>query len=72
VHPLLAAVQMRPMNRDTARAVLLLCALASGFFGILFGLRYGFESHVAGSTLIANSLASAATVAVALVLTVGW
>ena len=72
VHPLLAAVQMRPMNRDTARAVLLLCALPSGFFGILFGLRYGFESHVAGSTLIASSLASAATVAVALVLTVGW
>ena len=44
----------------------------SGFFGILFGLRYGFESRVAGSTLIASSLASAATVAVALVLTAEW
>jgi malonate transporter len=74
VHPLLAAglILMLPMDRDTARAVLLLCALPSGFFGILFGLRYGFESHVAGSTLIASSLASAATVAVALVLTAGW
>jgi malonate transporter len=74
VHPLLAAglILMLPMDRDTARAVLLLCALPSGFFGILFGLRYGFESHVAGSTLIASTLASAATVAVALVLTAGW
>jgi malonate transporter len=74
VHPLLAAglILMLPMDRDTARAVLLLCALPSGFFGILFGLRYGLESHVAGSTLIASSLASAATVAIALVLTAGW
>jgi malonate transporter len=74
VHPLLAAglILMLPMDLDTARAVLLLCALPSGFFGILFGLRYGFESHVAGSTLIASSLASAATVAVALVLTARW
>jgi malonate transporter len=74
VHPLLAAglILMLPMDRNTARAVLLLCALPSGFFGILFGLRYGFESHVAGSTLIASTLASAATVAVALVLTAGW
>ena len=74
VHPLLAAglILMLPMDRDTARAVLLLCALPTGFFGILFGLRYGFESHVAGSTLIASSLASAATIAVALVLTARW
>jgi malonate transporter and related proteins len=74
VHPLLAAglILMLPMDRDTARAVLLLCALPSGFFGILFGLRYGFESQVAGSTLIASSLASAATIAVALVLTARW
>jgi malonate transporter len=75
VHPLLLAVGLillLPMDRDTARAVILLCALPSGFFGILFGLRYGLESHVAGSTLIASSLASTATVAVALVLTAGW
>jgi malonate transporter len=74
VHPLLAAglILALPVDRDTARAVILLCALPSGFFGILFGLRYGLESHVAGSTLIASSLASAATVAVALVLTAGW
>jgi malonate transporter and related proteins len=74
VHPVLATglILLLPMDRGTARAVILLCALPSGFFGILFGLRYGLESHVAGSTLIASSLASAATVAVALVLTAGW
>jgi malonate transporter len=74
VHPLLAAglILMLPMDRDTGRAVLPLCVLPSGFFGVLFGLRYSFESHVAGSTVIASSLASVATVAVALVLTAGW
>lgn len=61
-----------PMDGNTARAALLLCALPSGFFGVLFGLRYGLESHVAGSTLIVSSLASIVTLPVALVLTAGW
>jgi malonate transporter len=74
VHPLSAVglILALPMDRDTARAALLLCALPSGFFGVLFGLRYGFESHVAGSTLIVSSLASVVTLPVALVLTAGW
>ena len=73
-HPLLAVglILALPMDRETARAAVLLCALPSGFFGVLFGLRYGLESHVAGSTLIVSSLASAVTLAVALVLTAGW
>jgi malonate transporter and related proteins len=74
VHPLLVVglILAVPMERDTARAALLLCALPSGFFGVLFGLRYGLESHVAGSTVIVSSLASIATLPVALVLTAGW
>jgi malonate transporter and related proteins len=74
VHPLSAVglILALPMDRDTARAALLLCALPSGFFGVLFGLRYGFESHVAGSTLIVSSLASVVTLPVALVRTAGW
>jgi malonate transporter len=74
VHPLSAVglILALPMDRDTARAALLLCALPSGFFGVLFGLRYGFESHVAGSTLIVSSPASVVTLPVALVLTAGW
>jgi malonate transporter and related proteins len=71
VHPALAIglILTLPMDRDTARAAILLCALPSGFFGILFGLRYGLESHVVGSTLIVSSLASIVTLPVALVLT---
>jgi malonate transporter and related proteins len=74
LHPLLAVglVLALPMDRDTARAAVLLCALASGFFGVLFGLRYGLNSRVAGSTLIVSSLASIATLPVALILTGGW
>jgi malonate transporter len=73
VHPALAIglILTLPMDRDTARAAILLCALPSGFFGILFGLRYGLESHVVGSTLIVSSLASIVTLPVALVLTAG-
>ena len=74
VHPVLAIglIALLPIDRDTARAAILLCALPSGFFGVLFGLRYGIEFHVAGSTLIVSSLASVVTVSVALVLTAGW
>jgi malonate transporter and related proteins len=74
VHPLLAfsLTLALPMDGDTARAALLLCALPCGFFGVLFGLRYGLESRVAGSTLIVSSLGSVVTLAVALVLTAGW
>jgi predicted permease len=73
-HPLLAfgLIPALPMDRDTALAALLLCALPSGFFGVLFGLRYGLQSHVAGSTLIVSSLASVVTLPAALVLTAGW
>jgi malonate transporter len=74
LHPLLAVglVLALPMDRDTARAAVPLCALPSGFFGVLFGLRYGLNSRVAGSTLIVSSLASIATLPVALILTGGW
>jgi malonate transporter and related proteins len=74
VHPLLAVglILVLPIDRDTARAAVLLCALPSGFFGVLFGLRYGLESHVAGATLIASSIASILTLPAVLVLTGGW
>jgi malonate transporter len=53
-----------------ARATILLAAVPSGFFGVLFGLRYGVESHEAGSTLIASSVLSAATLT-AIILFIG-
>jgi auxin efflux carrier (AEC) len=69
--PLLALglVMLLTMTHDTARATLLLMALPSGFFGVLFGLRYGVESQVVGSTLIVSSLFSVITVAIALIFT---
>jgi malonate transporter and related proteins len=71
VHPLLAGalILALPMDRDTARVAVLLCALPCGFFGVLFGLRYGLDSRVAGSTLIVSSLASVVTLSIILVLT---
>jgi hypothetical protein len=44
-------------------------ALAS-LFDVLFGLRYGKDSHEAGSTL--SSLGSIVTLTIAPVLTAGW
>ena len=62
-------VILLPMHKDTARAAILLTALPSGFFGVLFGLRYGIVSHEAGSTLIVSTILSALTLAAALILT---
>jgi malonate transporter and related proteins len=62
-------IMLLPMHKDTARAAILLTALPSGFFGVLFGLRYGVESQEAGSTLIVSTILSALTLAVALILT---
>jgi len=54
VHPFLAAgaVALLPISQDAARAAILLAALPSGFFGVLFGLRYDVKSADAGSTLM--------------------
>ena len=73
-HPLIGypLILVLPMSSETARAAVLLLALPSGFFGVLFGLRYGKDSHEAGSTLIASSLASIVTLTIALVLTADW
>jgi malonate transporter len=59
-------IMFLPMDKDTARAAILLTALPSGFFGVLFGLRYGVESR---STWIVSTILSALTLAVALIFT---
>src|SRR4029077_5595774 len=53
------------------REAIILCAVPSGFFGILFGLRYGVVSQDAGSSLIASTILSAATIPAAILLTAG-
>ena len=71
IHPLVAVglVKLLPMPPELARAAVLISAIPSGFFGTLFGLRYGIRSREAGSTLIASSVLSALTMAAAIYLT---
>ena len=64
-----AIVKLLPMPPELARAAILISAIPSGFFGVLFGLRYGVQPQEAGSTLIASSVLSAATIAAAIYLT---
>lgn len=73
VHPLLAAtlVAVLGVSPLIGREVIILSAIPSGFFGILFGLRYGVVSQDAGSTLIATTILSAATIPAAILLTAG-
>jgi malonate transporter len=73
VHPLLAAalVAALAVSPVVGRQAIILCAVPSGFFGILFGLRYGVVSQDAGSMLIASTLLSAVTIPAAILLTAG-
>jgi malonate transporter and related proteins len=73
VHPLLAAALVMALAAPPVigREAISLCAVPAGFFGILFGLRYGVVSLDAGSTLIASSLLSAGTLPAAILLTAG-
>jgi len=57
------------MSGEIAREVILLTAIPSGFFGILFGLNYGVRSQAIGSTLALSSLISVITLTVAILLT---
>lgn len=71
--PLLAAgLVMAVVAPPTiGREAILLSAVPSGFFGILFGLRYGVVSLDAASTLIASSLLSVLTLPIVMVLSAG-
>jgi malonate transporter len=73
LRPLLAAglVWLFAVSPLTAREAILLSALPAGFFGVLFGLRFGVSSDVVGTTLIASTVLSAATLAAAIYLTAG-
>jgi predicted permease len=73
VQPLFAAALVAALAAPPliGREAIILCAVPSGFFGILFGLRYGVVSPDAGSTLIATSLLSAATLPIAILLIAG-
>jgi malonate transporter len=52
--------------KDITHVAVLMAALPSGFFGILFGASYGHTSEDAGSAVIASTLASMFTLAAAI------
>ena len=72
-HPLLVAglAWLFAVAPLTAREAIVLAALPAGFFGVLFGLRFGVSSGAAGTTLIASTVLSAATLSAAIYLTAG-
>lgn len=57
-----------PTPPDIAAIAVLLAALPSGFFGILFGVNYDVASKEAGSMVIASTIFSMLTLGVAIVL----
>jgi malonate transporter len=71
IRPLIAAglVWLFAVSPLSARESIILSALPAGFFGVLFGLRFGISSDVVGATLIASTVLSAATLAAAIYLT---
>ncbi|MEJ0091669.1 MAG: AEC family transporter [Limisphaerales bacterium] len=73
VHPLLVVgiAVLFSMNSHEMHEAILLAAIPSGFFGVLFGLNYGVNSRDADSTLTISSLVSIVTLAVAILLTNG-
>ena len=66
VRPLLAVAVIRviPVAPDAAKTAILLAAVPSGFFGILFAVNYRLDSARAGSMVIASTVFSAVTLAV--------
>ena len=68
IRPLLtAAVALAlPIPWDVARVAILMAAVPSGFFGILFAVNYRLDSATTGSMVIASTVFSIVTMAIAI------
>jgi malonate transporter len=68
IRPLLAIaiVYSLPVAPETAKTAILLAAVPSGFFGILFAVNYRLDSATAGSMVIASTGFSIVTLAIAI------
>ena len=66
--PLLAAavVYLFQIPSEAARVAILMAAVPSGFFGILFAVNYRLDSATTGSMVIASTVFSIATLATAI------
>jgi malonate transporter and related proteins len=70
IQPLLAFAVARALGAapDVLKMSVLMAALPSGFFGILFGANAGFSSEDSGAIVIASTVVGAGTLALA----IGW
>jgi malonate transporter len=68
IRPLLAVAVLYffPISPAAAKTAILLAAVPSGFFGILFAVNYRLDSATAGSMVIASTGFSIATMAIAI------
>lgn len=68
VRPLLAVALtlVIPMSQTTAATAILLAAVPSGFFGILFGVTYRLDSATMGSMVTVSTVVSVASMAIAI------
>ena len=68
IRPLLAVavVYIIPVAPEAAKTAILLAAVPSGFFGILFAVNYRLDSATAGSMVTASTVFSIITMAIAI------
>ncbi len=68
LRPLLTAVVvlLLPVSAEIAKTAILLGAVPSGFFGILFAVSYRLDFAAAGSMVIASTVLSIVTMAIAI------
>ena len=68
IRPLLTAavVFVLPVSAETAKVAILLAAMPSGFFGILFAVNYRLDSATMGSMVAASTVLSIVTMAIAI------
>jgi malonate transporter len=73
LQPLLAASLALPLLDGTqARVAVMLTAVPSGAFGVLFAIRYGVDSARIGTALIASTLLSTVTLTATILLSSTW
>ena len=73
LQPFLTMLLALPLlDSSQARVAVMLMAVPSGAFGVLFAVRYGVASAQLGTMLIASTLLSTVTLTAAILLSSGW
>jgi malonate transporter len=73
LQPVLTALLALPLlSGEDARVAVMLMAVPSGAFGVLFAVRFNVASVPVGTTLIVSTVAGAVTLTAAILLSAGW